>query len=296
MRKFTALFLFALLFAFQGAVMAQDDANLAEPQAVTQPADASAPAQPADTTTADDSLNDTGAAPVEGSGSFDSVQASANQAFSAMMNRQFQGARQLYETAAGSNPEYQKMVDFCNAVLKRIQEMTDKQIELFAKTTAPNFRIETLSKEEVDQMLDYQFRQQQAGQGFVEMGELVNTTVAELGLDFEGSDRMTLGEYLGWLPPRGANARIWQRARLRALDRQKVFAKFEIYQQQRQEHMQRMEEFRRRKLERQSGGFGGISGGGGMSFGGGFGGGGFGGGGFGGGGFGGGGFGGGGGF
>ncbi|MDP8245495.1 MAG: hypothetical protein P9L94_15530 [Candidatus Hinthialibacter antarcticus] len=243
MRLLTITSLFMITLLAVAPIMAQDN-GLTDPQAV-------------DTAT-------------EASGSFDSVQASANQGFQALMNRQFQLARQQYETAAGSNPEYQKMVDFCDAIIKRVQEMTDQQIELFAKTTAQDFRLESLSKEEVDKMLDYQFKQQQAGQGFADMGALVMIPVVELGLDFEGADQVSLGEYLGWMPQRGANERIWQRARLRALDRQRVFAKYEVYQQQRQERIQRLEEFRRRKLERSSsGGVGGLQGGGGMSFGGG---------------------------
>lgn len=242
---------------------------------------------------------DTGAA-----GSFDTVQSQANQAYQAMMNRQFQQAIQLYEQAAGSNSEYQKMVDFCNAILDRMQEMLEEQMEIFGKTTAQNFRIEALSREEVDRMLEYQFESMQAGQALQDMGKLATTPVADLGLDYEPVENYTLAEYLGWTQVRGANERIWHRARLRSLDRQMVFARREIIRQQQQERLQRIEEFRRRKLETQSGGLGvgaggfggggfgggGFGGGGGGFGGGGFGGGGFGGGGFGGGGFGGGGF------
>lgn len=222
-------------------------------------------------------------APADAGAGFDSVMAQANQAFMAMQNRQFRQAQQLYETAAGSNPDYQKMADFCDAIIQRMQEITEEQIDLFAKTTAPDFRVEQLSPEEVDQMIDFQFRTMQAGQQFGELGLLVDIPLVELGLDSAEAEDLTLGEYLGWTPPRGANERIWYRARQRALERQKVYAKFEIKRQQQQERIQRIEEFRRRRLERQGGQLGGgVAGGGGFGggglMGGGMGGGGFGGG------------------
>ena len=197
------------------------------------------------------------------SGSFDQTQAQANQAFIALQSRQFLLAHQQYKQAAGSNPEYQKMVDFVEVILDRMQESIDEQMEIFGQTTAANFRTETLSRDEINRMLDYQFKQMQAGQALADVGIIAEIPVAELGLDFEGAEQMTLGEYLGWIRPRSANQRIWYRARKRALERQVVYARREAYRQQLQEKMQRVEEFRRRRLDTQSGNMG-IMGGGGM--------------------------------
>lgn len=290
MRRFTSLWLMGLLFSAATVVYAQDAAapDATAPDETAPAPDAAAPADPnalgAPTLEGDTTGTGTGTGGDAGaSGSFDDVQNNANQAFLALMNRQFQAALQGYEAAAQGNPEYQKMVDFVNNILDRLQEIIDQQIEVFGKTTAQNFRLEQLTKEEIDKMIEFQFEQNKAGQALQELGLIADIPVADLGLDFEGADQMTLAEYLGWIRPRGTSQKIWYRARIRAMQRQLIYAKQEIYQQQRQERLQRIEEFRRRKLDRQSSGSFGVTGGGG-GFGGGLGGGGLGGGGFGGGG------------
>jgi hypothetical protein len=200
------------------------------------------------------------------SGSFDQTLATANMAFQSLRNRQIQLALTQYQQAAGSNPEYQKMVDFCEALLDRMQESFDEYNELFRRQTSPTFRMETLTREEIKKMLDYQYRSSTAGQALSDMGTIAEIPVSELGLDFEGADQMTLAEYLGWIRPRSANARIYYRTRKRMLERQMTFEKLQIYQQQLQEKVQRVEEARRRRLETSggSGNFGYMGGGGGM--------------------------------
>jgi len=210
-------------------------------------------------------------------GSWDDVMAAANQGYLALQNRQFTTALQAYEQAAQSNQNYQKMVDFCNNILDRLQEMVDEQREIFAKTQDTQFRLETMSREELDRMIEYQFEALKAGQTLQELGHIATIPVTELGLDSPAVEQLTLAEYIGWVEPRGTNERIWQRARIRTMERQLIYAKQEIYDQQRQERLQRIEEFRRR-LETQGSSLGGISAGGGGGgfggFGGGFGGGG----------------------
>lgn len=200
-----------------------------------------------------------------GGGSFDQSLALANNAFLSLRNRQIQLALTQYQQAASSNPEYQKMVDFCEALLDRMQESFDEYTELFRKQSSPSFRMETLSREEINKILDYQYRMASAGQALADMGTLAEIPVNELGLDFEGSDQMTVAEYLGWTRPRSANMRIYYRARKRALKRQLVYEKLQIYQQQLQEKIQRVEEARRRRLETSGAGgsFGYMGGGGG---------------------------------
>jgi hypothetical protein len=237
--------------------------------------------------TTDDSLNqtDTGSS---GSTGFDSTMAQANQAFMALSQRQFPMARQQYEAAASSNREYEKMVDFCQNIMDRLREIYAEQIEVFSKMMSPDFRSEYLTRDEIDKMLELQIRQQQAGPSMGELGLISEIPISDLGLIYEGSDQMTLAEYVGWTRPRSANARIWHRARKRAIERSVMYALQEIKQQQRQERYQRMEEYRRRRLDRQGQGGIGVGGsmgggmdmsmmgggmGGGMGMGGGFGGG-----------------------
>ncbi|MEW6235930.1 MAG: hypothetical protein AB1656_11125 [Candidatus Omnitrophota bacterium] len=206
-----------------------------------------------------------------GGGSFDTNMAQANQAFLALRNRQIQMALQGYKQAAASNSEYKKMEDFCQNILDRIKELETEWRDIFGKAQSPQFRSEKLTRDEIDRMIDFQYRQQLAGQALGDMGIIALIPVADLGLDFEGAENTTLAEYVGWTRPKSINERIWQRVRTRTLERQLVFAKQEIYMQQRQERLQRVEDYRRRRLDRQSaaGGFGGFQGGGmGGSFGG----------------------------
>jgi len=194
-------------------------------------------------------------------GNYDIAQVQANQAFMALMNRQFQMALQQYTTIASSNPEYQKMVEFCQNILDRLMEVFDEYMDTFGRMSSPDFRLEDLTEKEINKMLNFQLRQNQAGQSFGELGLIADIPISDLGLYFDGSDQTSLAEYLGWVRPRSANERVWYRARKRAAKRQLVYSKMEIKIQQRQERFQRMEEFRRRKLDRQSGNFGGFSGG-----------------------------------
>ncbi|MBN2329704.1 MAG: hypothetical protein JXR73_21365, partial [Candidatus Omnitrophica bacterium] len=193
----------------------------------------------------------------------DSALAQANQGFLALYNRQFLMAKQQYEQAASSNPEYQRMVDLCQNILDRMRDLSDEYMEIYGKVMSPNFRMEQLKQEEINRMLDFQLRQNQAGQTLGEMGLIADIPVSDLGLDFEGSEQMTLGEYLMWIKPRSANERIWNRAFRRTLERSLIYAKQEIKQQQRQERFARLQESRRRRLDRQ--GSGGMGVGGGMS-------------------------------
>ena len=199
------------------------------------------------------------------SGNVDSALSIANQAFLALQQRQFRPALDLYKNAAGSNPEYQKMVNFTQAILDRVKEIMDDQIQLYAKTMSTNFKMESLTRDEINKMLAASMKQLKAGQQLGDVAIISEIPVIELGLDFQGADQMTLSEYLGWVRPRSVSQRIWQRARGRTLDRQLIFAKMEILQQQRQEKLSRIEDYRRRRLERQGGGLSGaVSGGGGM--------------------------------
>ena len=198
--------------------------------------------------------------------SVDSALSTANQAFLALQQRQFPMALAQYKSAAASNPEYQKMVNFTQAVIDRINEMMDDQMQLYSKTMATNFRMEDLTRDEVNKMLAVAMKQQKAGQQLGEVALIAEIPIVELGLDFQGADQVTLGEYLGWVRPRTPNQKIWQRARGRSLDREMIYAKMEILQQQRQERLTRVQDYRRRRLERQGGGLSGSvgSGGGGM--------------------------------
>nr|HQH72850.1 hypothetical protein [bacterium] len=263
-------------------VFAQDAAAPATPPDASAPAEPAAaapdttPAEPSDASAPDALPAPTlqtggeitpgapGEASSTSSGSFDTTLAQANQAFMALMSRQFPMALQSYKTAASANSEYQKMADFCQNIIDRLQDIYKEQIDIYGKMMAPDFRSESLSKEDIDRMLDFQLRQMQAGQTLGELGLIADIPVSDLGLDFEGADQTSLAEYLGWIRPRSANERIWFRARKRALERAMVYAKQEIKVQQRQDQFQRIEEYRRRRLDRQSSGSMGIGGGMGM--------------------------------
>ncbi|HXK96046.1 MAG TPA: hypothetical protein PKV38_20430, partial [bacterium] len=251
--------LFAQDAASPGASLPAEPASSApgdEPAPPVEPlVDPTLPAGSADTTT--ESLpapifqtgEETATGPrgeTTSSGGFDSTLAQANQAFMALMSRQFPMALQGFKAAASANNEYQKMVDFCQNIIDRLQDLYKEQIDIYGKMMAPDFRTETLSKEEIDRMLNFQMRQLQAGQTLGELGLIADIPVSDLGLDFEGADQTSLAEYLGWIRPRSANERIWQRARKRALERALVYAKQEIRVQQRQDQFQRVEEYRRR--------------------------------------------------
>lgn len=259
----------ALITLFSAPVGFAQDANPAAPADQTLPPPTQEGATPTSGQTSEGGST----------GSFDQVQALANQGYLALQGRQFQQAYQLYNQAASSNPEYKKMVDFCNNILNQLQEMYEEQMRIFGKTQMPTFRISTLKKEDIDDMLDYQFKSLLAGQGLSDLGPLAEKTVYELGLDFPGADKMKLAEYLGWSPAKSANLKIWDKARRQSLKRQFVFARFQAYQQRLQERLSTLEEYRRRKLENQNsmggigGGIGGSMMGGGMMGGGGFGGG-----------------------
>ncbi|MGC9329371.1 MAG: hypothetical protein ACP5I1_17180 [Candidatus Hinthialibacter sp.] len=211
--------------------------------------------------------------PVESSNvtvGMDSALAQANQGFLALYNRQFLMAKQQYEQAASSNPEYQRMVDFCQNILDRMRDLSDEYMEIYGKVMSPNFRMDQLKQEEINRMLEFQLRQNQAGQSLGEMGLIADIPISDLGLDYEGSEQISLGEYLMWVKPRSANERIWNRAYRRSLERSLVFAKQEIKQQQRQERFARLQESRRRRLDRQAAGGMGVGAGmGGGGFGGG---------------------------
>ncbi len=201
----------------------------------------------------------------ESTGGFDQAALQANQAFNQLRQRQFRAALQLYEQAASTDDNYTKMVDFVQSILDRIKELEEEWQDIFGEAQQPEFRMESVDKEKIDRMLEFQFKQYAGGQSLGELGMIGNIPLTDLGLDFEGAENMVLAEYLGWISPRSANERIWDRIRRHSLRRQLTYAKLEIYQQQRQERIQRVEDLRRRKLERQGGQIGGgFTGGGGF--------------------------------
>ena len=199
--------------------------------------------------------------------SVDSALSTANQAFLALQQRQFPMALAQYKSAAASNPEYQKMVNFTQAVIDRINEMMDDQMQLYSKTMATNFRMEDLTRDEVNKMLAVAMKQQKAGQQLGEVALIAEIPIVELGLDFQGADQVTLGEYLGWgASPALPTKKYGNVPAADLIDREMIYAKMEILQQQRQERLTRVQDYRRRRLERQGGGLSGSvgSGGGGM--------------------------------
>jgi len=273
----------ALIMVIAGYSTAQDAAtnqDLTPPtqtDAAAQPATDAAAQPPADAAAQPPAVAaaqppaDAAAQPEGGNSAVgvDSSLSQANQAFLALYGRQFVLAKQQYEQAVTSNPEYKKMVDLCQNIQDRMRDLSSEYMDIFGKVMSPNFRMETLKKEEVDRMLEFQMRQNQAGQTLGELGLIADIPVSDLGLDFEGAEQLSLGEYLMWIKPRSANERIWYRARKRIMERSLTYTKQEVRQQQRQEKYSRLEESRRRRLDRQGQGNMGIGGGmGGGDFGG----------------------------